>query len=111
MVATFQMAGDLGAVLGPVVAGWIADASGYDATFAVAAAVCVAPLAAVAAAPGDARPHRTGGAPSPPDAARDPGRSGRHRELKRETRGKDHSARVASTAILTLYFLASRWKY
>ena len=51
VVAAFQMAGDLGAVLGPIVAGWIADTSGYGASFAVAAAVCLAPLAAVAAAP------------------------------------------------------------
>ena len=51
VVAVFQMAGDLGAVLGPIVAGVLADASGYTATFLVAAAVCLAPLAGVAAAP------------------------------------------------------------
>ena len=31
VVAVFQMSGDLGAVLGPVVAGWIADGAGYPA--------------------------------------------------------------------------------
>ena len=51
VVAVFQMSGDLGAVLGPVVAGWIADGAGYPATFAVSAAVCAAPVLVVAAAP------------------------------------------------------------
>jgi MFS family permease len=51
VVAVFQMSGDLGAVLGPVVAGWVADGAGYSATFAVSAAVCAAPVLAVAAAP------------------------------------------------------------
>jgi MFS family permease len=51
VVAVFQMSGDLGAVLGPVVAGWIADGAGYGASFAVSAAVCAAPVAAVLAAP------------------------------------------------------------
>jgi DHA1 family multidrug resistance protein-like MFS transporter len=51
VVAVFQMSGDLGAVLGPVVAGWIADGAGYSATFAVGAAVCAVPVLAVLAAP------------------------------------------------------------
>lgn len=51
VVAVFQMSGDLGAVLGPVVAGWIADGAGYPATFAVCAAVCAAPLLVLATAP------------------------------------------------------------
>jgi DHA1 family multidrug resistance protein-like MFS transporter len=51
VVAVFQMSGDLGAVLGPVVAGWIADGAGYSATFAVSAAVCAVPVLAVLAAP------------------------------------------------------------
>jgi MFS transporter, DHA1 family, multidrug resistance protein len=44
VVAVFQMAGDLGAVLGPVVAGAIADTAGYGATFAVSALVALSPL-------------------------------------------------------------------
>jgi MFS family permease len=44
VVAVFQMAGDLGAVLGPVAAGAVADARGYGAAFAVSAAVAVLPL-------------------------------------------------------------------
>jgi MFS family permease len=51
VVALFQMSGDLGAVLGPVIAGWIADGAGYSAAFAVSAAVCAVPVLAVAAAP------------------------------------------------------------
>ena len=44
------MAGDLGAVLGPVVAGAVADARGYGAAFVVSAVVALAPLPFVAAA-------------------------------------------------------------
>jgi MFS family permease len=51
VVALFQMAGDLGAVVGPVRAGWLADAHGYGPMFLVNAAVCAVPLLAVAAAP------------------------------------------------------------
>ncbi|HET8583397.1 MAG TPA: MFS transporter [Jatrophihabitans sp.] len=51
VVAVFQMSGDLGAVLGPVVAGWIADGPGYTASFGVSAAVCALPVLAVLAAP------------------------------------------------------------
>jgi MFS family permease len=50
-VAVFQMSGDLGAVLGPVVAGWVADGAGYSATFALSAAVCAAPVLAVLRSP------------------------------------------------------------
>jgi MFS family permease len=45
MVASFQMAGDIGAVTGPVVAGFLVDTASYTAAFTVAAAVLV--LAAV----------------------------------------------------------------
>jgi MFS transporter, DHA1 family, multidrug resistance protein len=51
VVAVFQMAGDLGAVLGPVVTGWIADAAGYSPAFVVCAVVCALPVFAVLAAP------------------------------------------------------------
>lgn len=51
VVAVFQMSGDLGAVIGPVAAGWIADGFGYPATFLVSAAVSLAPLPLVAGAP------------------------------------------------------------
>lgn len=51
VVATYQMAGDVGTVVGPLVAGWLADAHGYGAAFGVAAAVVAVPIVAVAAAP------------------------------------------------------------
>jgi MFS family permease len=51
VVAVFQMAGDVGAVLGPVIAGWIADGAGYTTSFAVSAAVCAVPVLAVLTAP------------------------------------------------------------
>jgi MFS transporter, DHA1 family, multidrug resistance protein len=51
VVAVFQMSGDLGAVIGPVAAGWIADGYGYAATFLASAAVSAAPLPLVATAP------------------------------------------------------------
>ena len=51
VVAVFQMSGDLGAVLGPVVAGAIADGAGYGVSFLVSGTVCVAAVIAVACAP------------------------------------------------------------
>jgi MFS family permease len=50
VVAVFQMAGDLGAVLGPVVAGAMADNHGYGPAFLLSALVALAPLPFVAAA-------------------------------------------------------------
>jgi MFS family permease len=50
VVAVFQMAGDLGAVLGPVVAGALADGPGYGAAFMVSALVSLVPIPCVAAA-------------------------------------------------------------
>jgi MFS family permease len=51
VVAVFQMAGDLGAVIGPVMAGWLADAHGYGPMFLLNAAVCALPVLAVWGAP------------------------------------------------------------
>jgi MFS family permease len=50
VVAVFQMSGDLGAVLGPIIAGWVADSAGYPVSFSMCAAVCVVPVLAVLAA-------------------------------------------------------------
>ena len=44
VVAVFQMAGDLGAILGPVAAGAVADASGYGPAFVMSAIVALVPL-------------------------------------------------------------------
>jgi MFS family permease len=51
VVAVFQMSGDLGAVLGPVLTGLVADGAGYTAALGLSAVVCAAPIAAVAVAP------------------------------------------------------------
>jgi MFS family permease len=51
VVAVFQMAGDLGAVLGPIAAGAAADSAGYGAAFAISAVVAVLPLPFVLLAP------------------------------------------------------------
>lgn len=48
VVAVFQMAGDLGAVLGPVIAGSMADNHGYGPAFYVSALVALTPLPFVA---------------------------------------------------------------
>ena len=40
VVAVFQMAGDLGLVLGPIVTGWVVDTAGYSPAFVVCAVVC-----------------------------------------------------------------------
>jgi MFS family permease len=51
VVAVFQMSGDLGAVLGPIVAGGVADGAGYGVSFLVSAAICLAGVLAVSLAP------------------------------------------------------------
>jgi MFS family permease len=51
VVAVFQMAGDLGTVLGPVVTGLVADQAGYSPAFVLCAVVCAAPIFIVLAAP------------------------------------------------------------
>ncbi len=51
VVASFQMAGDLGAVAGPVAAGYLVDTVSYGAAFGLAAAVLVGAAAAGAVAP------------------------------------------------------------
>ena len=42
VVAVFNMAGDLGSVIGPVLAGWLVDQGSYPAAFALGAAVVAA---------------------------------------------------------------------
>jgi MFS family permease len=46
-VAAFRFAGDLGFVIGPLVAGWAASGSGFEAAFATAAVPTLAALALV----------------------------------------------------------------
>ena len=71
VVAVYQMAGDVGSVLGPVVTGWVADSAGYGSTFAVCAAVCVLPVFAVLAAPETLQPQQGLSAAVAEEAARD----------------------------------------
>ncbi len=45
LVAGYQMAGDVGAIVGPLLAGWLVDTSGYPAAFGMTAGVlCIAAL-------------------------------------------------------------------
>jgi MFS family permease len=55
VVAVFQMSADLGAIAGPLVAGWLSDAVSFQAAFAVTTAVVAAALAAALALPRNAR--------------------------------------------------------
>ncbi|MGA8246181.1 MAG: MFS transporter, partial [Nocardioides sp.] len=71
VVAVFQMAGDLGAVLGPVVTGWAADVAGYSPAFALCAVVCALPVLVVLAAPETLQHHRAVPVVAVEDAARD----------------------------------------
>lgn len=50
-VAVFQMSADLGAVAGPLVAGWLTDVASYQVAFAVSTAVVAAGLATALALP------------------------------------------------------------
>ena len=67
VVAVFQMSADLGAIVGPLVAGWLTDVASYQVAFAVTTAVLGAGLLAALAIPakqqaatgtlGNAAPH------------------------------------------------------
>jgi MFS family permease len=71
VVAVFQMAGDLGAVLGPVVTGWVADAAGYSPAFVLCAVVCALPVLAVVLAPETLQPEHAVSAAALGEDARD----------------------------------------
>jgi MFS family permease len=71
VVAVFQMAGDLGLVLGPIVTGWVADAAGYSPAFVLCAVVCASPVFAVLAAPETLQRHQPLSAVAAEEAARD----------------------------------------
>ncbi|MGY1773201.1 MFS transporter [Blastococcus sp. SYSU D00813] len=51
VVAVFQMSADLGAVVGPLAAGWLTDVASYQVAFAVSTAVVAAGLATALALP------------------------------------------------------------
>jgi MFS family permease len=69
VVAVFQMAGDLGAVLGPVVAGAIADNHGYAPAFIVSGLVALTPLPFVARARETLVRREAASAPAEPTTA------------------------------------------
>ncbi|HZB19301.1 MAG TPA: MFS transporter [Blastococcus sp.] len=56
VVAVFQMSADLGAIGGPLIAGWLTDVASYQVAFAVTAAVLGAGLIAALAMPPAKRP-------------------------------------------------------
>jgi MFS family permease len=64
VVAFYQMSRDTGTVLGPVVAGWIADWHGYGLTFLVSAAIMLAAVPAVLLAPETLRATPPGARPA-----------------------------------------------
>jgi MFS family permease len=51
VVAVYQMAGDLGAIVGPLAAGWLADSASFGAAWGSVAAVLALGLAAAATMP------------------------------------------------------------
>lgn len=55
VVAVFQMSSDLGAISGPLVAGWLTDAASYQVAFAVTSAVLAGGLGAALTLPRAAR--------------------------------------------------------
>jgi MFS family permease len=66
VVAVFQMAADLGAIVGPLVAGWLTDVFSYQVAFAATTAVLAAGLVAALAIP--AAPRAASGALGQPAA-------------------------------------------
>jgi MFS family permease len=60
VVAVFQMSADLGAIIGPLAAGWLTDVASYQAAFAVTTAVLAAGLGAALALPRPGRPAAAG---------------------------------------------------
>jgi MFS family permease len=63
VVAVFQMAADLGAIVGPLVAGWLADSASFGAAWGSVAAVLALGLAASVTMP--RRPAPVPGGPDP----------------------------------------------
>lgn len=59
VVAVFQMAADLGAIAGPLVAGWLTDVASFQVAFAVTAGVLGAGVVAALAVPRGGAPSKT----------------------------------------------------
>jgi dipeptide/tripeptide permease len=69
VVAAFQMTGDVGSVLGPLVAGHLADTAGFGAAFGVTAAVIGVAFCFALVAPETRRAASTPAPADPPAAA------------------------------------------
>ena len=69
VVSGYQMVGDLGGILGPLIAGALADALGFGPAFAAGVGVGLVALGVVALMPETLTRH--GNAPSSGDSARD----------------------------------------
>ncbi|HLM05291.1 MAG TPA: MFS transporter [Blastococcus sp.] len=65
LVAVFQMSADLGAIAGPLAAGWLTDVASYQVAFAVTAAVLAAGVAAAMAVPRKRDVQLSGSPPVP----------------------------------------------
>ena len=63
VVAVYQMSGDLGAIIGPLVAGWLTDVASYQAAFAATTAVLAMGLGAALTLPRTAAPAPPAGSP------------------------------------------------
>jgi MFS family permease len=59
IVAVFQMSADLGAIVGPLAAGWLTDVASYQAAFALTTAVLTAGLLTALALPRAKTPEAT----------------------------------------------------
>src|SRR6266513_2318792 len=59
LVASYQMAGDVGSVVGPVAGGFLVDSASYGAAFGLAAAVLVGAAVLGSADPGASPDHLT----------------------------------------------------
>ncbi|WP_347057026.1 MFS transporter [Blastococcus sp. HT6-30] len=65
VVAVFQMSADLGAIAGPLVAGWLTDVASFQVAFAVSTAVLAAGLVGGLVMPREAPRPAAVGAPTP----------------------------------------------
>jgi MFS family permease len=73
-VAIFSMSSDVGAILGPLVAGFLADSVGYPVAFAVGAALLLVGTAASVRMPREAAHPTRARVPADPEGSGEPTR-------------------------------------
>jgi MFS family permease len=71
VVATFQMMSDLGAVVGPLVAGFLVDAFDFNWAFAAGSGLAALAVIVVARMPETLNRHRTSPPAEPPTESQD----------------------------------------